>query len=63
MRNIFIFRGKMGDTFFLTQLVNSMSDSVAKLEQAQQQNKIEEFNKIKQFILQIQAKINEEVSK
>ena len=53
----------MGDTFFLTQLVNSMSDSVAKLEQAQQQNKIEEFNKIKQFILQIQAKINEEVSK
>ena len=50
-----------GDTVLLMQLVNSMSDAVAKLEDAKSKNKIDDFNKIKKFILDIQAKINEEI--
>ena len=52
-----------GDISVLGQLVNTLSDSAAKLEQAKNANKIEDFNKIKSFILQVQQKINEELAK
>jgi hypothetical protein len=52
-----------GDVLLLSQLVNSMSDAAKKLEQAKNNNKIEEFNKIKSFVLDLQKKIGEELEK
>jgi len=49
------------DTIFLQQLLDSMSDAIEKLEQVAEQNKIEEFNKLKAFILDIQTKIKLEI--
>ncbi|MDO8516662.1 MAG: hypothetical protein Q7S33_00910 [Nanoarchaeota archaeon] len=51
----------MGDIILLGQLVSSMEDAVKKLEQAINKNKIEDFNKIKTFILDNQKKIKEEL--
>lgn len=53
----------MGDMHFLSQLIDSMSDAVDKLEQAKNSSKITEFNQIKNFILQIQTRIKEELVK
>ena len=51
----------MGDSILLGQLINSMEDAVKKLEQAKDKNKIEDFNKIKAFILDNQKKIRGEL--
>lgn len=51
-----------GDVSILSQLVESLSDAIDKLEVAQAQNRIEDFNKIRNFILDLQKKINEEIS-
>jgi len=50
-----------GDTVFLMQLVGSLADFATKLEEAKSKNKIDDFNKIKKLILDIQEKINEEI--
>ena len=47
------------DVEFLGQMVESMADAVEKLEEAESGNKIEEFNKIRNFILELQRKIGE----
>ncbi len=47
------------DVEFLGQMVESMADAVEKLEEAESGNKIEEFNKIRDFILELQRKIGE----
>lgn len=52
-----------GDMFVLSQLVNSMEEAVHKLENAKNKNDFDEFGKIKNFILDIQKKINEEILK
>jgi hypothetical protein len=52
-----------GDVIFLEQLVNVMQDAVIKLEAAKNTNKIDEVNRLKSFILDIQKKINDEISK
>jgi len=53
----------MGDINVLRQLIDSMSDAVIKLEQAQRENKITDFEKIKSFILDIQKRIKIELAK
>ncbi len=53
----------MTEVEVLSQLVDSMSDAVGKLEEARELNKLSEFSKLKGFILEIQKKINEEVKK
>jgi len=53
----------VGDISLLGQLVNSLSEAVGKLEQAKINNQVSEFNKIRDFILQIQGKIKEELAK
>ena len=40
-----------GDINLLAQLVNSMSDAVVMLEQAKNENRLEDFKKMKNFIL------------
>ncbi len=52
----------MGDVEFLGQLVDSMADAVEKLEEVKSQNKITEFNRLKNFILDIQKKIDGELN-
>lgn len=52
-----------GEIFLLNQMINSMSDAVIRLEAAKNQSKADEFNKLKLFILDIQKKIDEEISK
>lgn len=53
----------MTDLNFLGQLVNSMDEAVEKLEQAKEKNKVEDFNKIKSFILDLHVKIGEAITK
>jgi len=52
----------MTEVEILSQLVNSMADAVDKLEEAKQKSRINEFNKIKEFILKIQKKIKGEIN-
>ncbi len=47
----------------LSQLIDSMGDAVDKLEEAKSKGRISEFNRLKEFILKIQKKIDDEVSK
>ncbi len=53
----------MSDVEVLRQLIDSMSEAVDKLEDAWQKNQIEEFNKIKSFILNLQKRIKLELAK
>lgn len=52
-----------GDIIFLSQLVNVMQDAVLKIEAAKNANKLDEVNRLKAFVLDIQKKINDEISK
>jgi hypothetical protein len=52
-----------GDINLVNQLAGAMLDAVSKLEAAKNANKIEDFNKIKAFILDIQARISNEAEK
>lgn len=45
------------DVDFLEQMIESMAEAVDKLEEAEKGNKIEEFNKMKEFILKLQVQI------
>ena len=53
----------MGDIDILSQLINSMSDAVDKLEQAQRANRLTDFEKIKSFILDMQKRIKIELTR
>jgi hypothetical protein len=48
------------DTFLLNQLLNSANDAIDKLDAARSRGDIEEFNHIKNFILDIKNKIEQE---
>ena len=52
-----------GDVLLIDQMVTSMRDAVLKLETAKNSNQIEDFQKIKLFILNLQKKINDELEK
>lgn len=52
-----------GDITLIDQLVASMFEAVLRLEQYKSKNKIEDFSKIKNFILDLQSKISAELSK
>ncbi|MEK6875639.1 MAG: hypothetical protein AABX30_03070 [Nanoarchaeota archaeon] len=45
--------------FFLEQLISSLEEAELKLEQAYNTQNVDSFNKIKKFMLQVQAKISE----
>ncbi len=45
----------------LTQYIDSMIDVTNKIEKAQNENNIEEFNKLKQFILSMQNQIKAKI--
>jgi len=49
-----------GDLSLLGQLINSIDDALTRLEIAKSNGDIVEFNKIKQFILSLQTKIEQE---
>jgi len=51
-----------GDVFLLSQLINSMEDAVNKLEVTKSLNNLAEFNKIKEFILDLQKRIDTEAN-
>ena len=53
---------KTVDVELLGQLVNSMADAIEKLEKAKKESRITDSNKIKNFILDIQKKINAELT-
>jgi len=53
----------MGDIQILNQLINSMSDAVNRLEIAIQQNRIDEFNNLRAFILDVQSRIKTELAR
>ncbi len=50
-----------GPASFLKQLVATLEDASLKLEQAYKNDKAEQVSAIKQFILRIQTKIDEEL--
>lgn len=52
-----------GDIEVLSQLLNSMSDAVEKMDELKNSNKVQDFNKIKTFVLDLQEKINEEIQR
>lgn len=43
------------------QLITSMEEALEKLEEAKKKSKVEDFKKIKEFILKLQARISEEL--
>lgn len=49
---------KKEDISFLAQLVESLEDSEKKLEEAYKKQDVDEFNKIKKFMLEMQAQIS-----
>ena len=49
-----------GDTALLNQLVNSIEDAVNKIETIQKRGSLEEFNHIRDFILNLQKKVETE---
>ena len=51
------------EAFLLDQLVNSIGDAVEKLELAKSRNNLQEFNKIKDFIIELQKRIELEADK
>jgi len=51
-----------GDIDFLNQIIDSMIDALTKLEKVQQSGNVEEFNKTKLFILELQKKLSVELS-
>lgn len=53
----------MEEVDVIEQLVNSMSSGIEKLEQAYNLGKNEDFNKIRNSLLSIQRKIQEETDK
>lgn len=50
-----------GEVEFLNQLAETLKETEKKLELAYQRKDVENFNKIKRFIFQIQEKISEVV--
>ena len=50
---------KRSDILFLVQLVESLEDSQKKLEEAYKKQDVEDFNKVKKFMLQIQTQISD----
>jgi hypothetical protein len=50
---------KRGDMSFLRQLINSLEEAEAKLEQSYRNNDFAAFNRTKRTILQIHEKISE----
>lgn len=52
-----------GDILLLSHLIESMSLSVEKFETAKNNNKLDDFNKSKALILDLQKQINQEISK
>lgn len=53
----------MGEIEVIGQLINSMSDAVEKLEQAKDTNNIQEYNKIKAFMMDLHIRLKVELSK
>ena len=49
------------DIATVSHLLTSMSEAVEKLKEAKQKSKREEFNKIKELILNLQVRISEEL--
>lgn len=52
-----------GDVFLVNQLINSLSEAVDKLAAAKERNNIEEFNRMKFLVLDLQAKLSGELAK
>jgi hypothetical protein len=48
-----------GDVNFLGQLIESLSDAIPMLEKAQKEDNIKDFEKTKDFILNVQKRINQ----
>ena len=49
------------DIDLIEQLVLSMSEAIEKLEKAKQENRMNDFNELKNFILNLQRRINQEL--
>ena len=51
------------DPVIISQMINSIEDTIPKLEKAEKENKMQELASIKEFILSLQQKIKEELEK
>jgi hypothetical protein len=51
-----------GDVFLLNQLISSMEEAVNKIETAKDSNDLTSFNKLKNFILDLQKRIDNETN-
>jgi len=51
-----------GDVFLLNQLINSMEEAIDKIESAKKINDLDNFGKLKNFILDLQKRIDLEIN-